>query len=98
MKGLIKSLIIILVIFVVIPITLLFVFVFDTSRMNVTYDENFNGEKWTNALVMDSLDHTVSEKKVKFSVTESDINNFIKATLKWPEVLNISQLAVDIRR
>lgn len=99
MKGLIKSLIIILVIFVVIPITLLFVFVFDTSRMNVTYDENFNGEKWTNALVMDSLDHTVSEKKVKFSVTESDLNNFINATLKdSPEITQyLTQLAVDIK-
>ncbi|NLB48640.1 MAG: hypothetical protein GX813_02190, partial [Erysipelotrichia bacterium] len=99
MKKLIKALLIILVIFVVIPAALLFVFVYDNSRMDVTLDETFNQEKWTNGLIMDSLDHTVSEKKIKFSITEEDINNMIHATLKdSPEISNyLTQLAVDIK-
>lgn len=99
MKKLLKSLIILLVIFVVIPAILFYGFIWDTSKMDVTYDENFSQETWAESLVADSLDHTVDEQKAKFSVTESDINNLIHSAIKDNAELNkyLTQLAVDIK-
>lgn len=68
--------------------------------MKVKYDKDFNQDKWTESLVVDSLDHTVDQKVAKFSVSESDINNMIYAGIKDNDELNkyLTQLAVDIQK
>ena len=98
MKKFLKVLLILLIVFVVLPVALLFIFVFDTGKMKVNYDENFTTEKWTNALVIDSLDNTKEDKAMSFIVTEEDINNLIHSSIKDNTELNkyLSQLAVDI--
>lgn len=98
MKKFLKVLAILLVIFVVIPVALAFIFLFDTSKMDVNYDEGFNKEEWTKALVVDSLDTAPTEKVARFEVTESEINNFIYDALKDNDQFNkyVTQLAVDI--
>ncbi|HHT67334.1 MAG TPA: hypothetical protein GX010_03815 [Erysipelotrichaceae bacterium] len=99
MKKLLKSLIIILVIFVVIPFALIYGFLYDSSKMKVTYDANFSQEKWAEALVVDSLDDTVEDEKVKFSITEEEINNFIYSAIKDNAEIKkyLTQLALDVR-
>ena len=99
MKKFLKFLIIFLVVVIVLPIALLFIFFFDTSKMSVTYDDAFTTEKWSSALVVDSLDNTTTEKRAKFQVTEEDINNFINASIKDNAELKkyMTQLAVDIK-
>ena len=99
LKRLITTLIILLVIFVVLPVALAFIFLFDASKMKVTYDENFDEQKWSKALVVDSLDDVSTTGYASFSVTEGDINNFIHNAIKDEEVINqyLSQLALDIQ-
>lgn len=99
MKKFFKGLLITLVVLIILPIALLFIFVFDTGRMAVTYDDNFTQEAMTKKLAVDSLDHTVDEKLVKFSLTEQDINNYIYAAIKDNDKLNkyLTQLAIDIK-
>ena len=95
--GLIIFLIIFVVIFVL-PPAFVFIFIYDTSMMKVTYDQTFNAEKWGEALVMDSLDNTVTDQAASFSITESDINNIIYQSIKDEEELNkyVKQIAIDI--
>ena len=62
MKKFFKGLIITLVVLIILPIALIFIFLFDTGKMKVNYDNNFAMEKWSQALVVDSLDHTVDQK------------------------------------
>ena len=99
MKRFFKGLLITLVVLIILPIALLFIFVFDTGKMAVTYDENFTQETMSKRLVVDSLDHTVDDKLIKFSLTEQDINNFIHAAIKDNDLLNqyLTQLAIDIK-
>ena len=98
MKKFFRALIIILVIFIVLPVALAFIFLFDTGKMKVKYDKNFTAEKWTNSLVIDSLDYTVDEEVAKFRITENDMNNLIYSGLKDNAEVNkyLTQLAVDI--
>lgn len=98
MKKFFKVLIILLVVFIVLPVALLFIFVFDTGRMKVKYDDNFTTDGWVTNLVIDSLDHTKDEKAIKFIITEEDINNMIYSSFKDNEDLKqyMTQLAVDI--
>lgn len=67
--------------------------------MKVNYDDNFTMQKWSNALVVDSLDNTEEDKTLTFAVKENDINNFIKSMIKDNDILNkyLTQLAVDIK-
>lgn len=97
-KGLIIFLIIFLVVFVITPGTL-FLLVYDTSMMKVTLDESFDQEKFTNSLVYDSLDNVKDDGLVKFSVSESDINNLIYSTYKENTELKkyLKQMAVDVK-
>ena len=99
MKKFFRGLLITLVVLIILPIALLFIFVFDTGKMSVTYDDNFTQETMTKRLVVDSLDHTVDDKQIKFSITEQDINNYIHAAIKDNEQLNkyLTQLAIDIK-
>lgn len=98
-KRFFTGLIIALVVLIVLPIALLFIFFFDTGKMKVNYDENFTKDKWSMALVVDSLDNTETEKALSFSVSENDINNFIYSAIKDNEELNkyLTQLAIDIK-
>ena len=98
-KKFFTGLIIALVVLIVLPIALLFIFFFDTGKMKVNYDENFTKDKWSMALVVDSLDNTETEKALSFSVSENDINNFIYSAIKDNEELNkyLTQLAIDIK-
>ena len=98
-KKFFTGLIIALVVLIVLPIALLFIFFFDTGKMKVNYDENFTKDKWSTALVVDSLDDTETEKALSFSVSENDINNFIYSAIKDNEELNkyLTQLAIDIK-
>lgn len=98
-KRFFTGLIIALVVLIVLPIALLFIFFFDTGKMKVNYDENFTKDKWSMALVVDSLDDTETEKALSFSVSENDINNFIYSAIKDNEELNkyLTQLAIDIK-
>ena len=80
------------------PVALVFVFLFDTGKMEVDYNDNFTKEDWSKALVVDSLDYAPTEKVARFQVTESEINNFIYSALKDSAQFNeyVTQLAVDI--
>lgn len=99
MKKFFRGLIITLVVLIILPIALVFIFFFDTSKMNVTYDDSFNKENWSKALVVDSLDYAPENKLLKFGVSEADINNFINSAIKNNTQLNkyLTQLAVDIQ-
>ena len=99
MKKFFKGLLITLVVLIILPIALLFIFVFDTGKMSVTYDDNFTQQTMSQKLVVDSLDKTVSDKQIKFSLTEQDINNYIYAGIKNNDKLNqyLTQLAIDIK-
>ena len=99
MKKFFKGLLITLVVLIILPIALLFIFVFDTGKMAVTYDDNFTQEAMSKKLVVDSLDNTVADKKVEFSISEQDINNYIHAAIKDNTLLNkyLTQLAIDIK-
>ena len=99
MKKFFKGLLITLVVMIVLPIALVFIFFFDTSKMKVTYDDSFNKENWSKALVVDSLDYAPNNKLLKFGVSEADINNFINSAIKGNTQLNkyLTQLAVDIQ-
>ena len=98
MKKFFITLAILLVVFIVLPVSLAFIFLFDTSKMAVSYDDNFNKEEWSKALVVDSLDYAPTQKIARFEVSESDINNFIHDALKGNDQFNkyVTQLAVDI--
>ena len=99
MKKFFKGLLITLVVLIILPIALLFIFVFDTGKMAVNYDETFSAETMAKNLVVDSLDHTKENKKVEFSISEADINNYIHAAIKDNDKLNeyLTQLALDIK-
>ena len=88
MKKFFKGLLITLVVLIILPIALLFIFVFDTGKMSITYDDNFTQQTMSQKLVVDSLDKTVSDKQIKFSLTEQDINNYIYAGIKNNDKLN----------
>ena len=98
MKKFFTGLAIFLVVFIVLPVAFVFIFLFDTGKMPVDYDESFNKEEWSKALVVDSLDYAPTERVVKFEVSEKDINNFIHSALKDNAQFNeyVTQLAVDI--
>ena len=98
MKKFFKVLLILLVVFVVLPAAFAFIFLFDTSRMAVEYNDSFNKEDWTKALVVDSLDTAPTEHVARFEVSEADINNFIHSATKDNAQFNeyVTQLAVDI--
>ena len=99
MKKFFKGLIITLVVLIILPIALAFIFLFDTSRMKVEYDDNFTVEKWSKSLVVDSLDSAPSLAKAKFVISENDINNYIHAQIKDNAELQkyLTQLAIDIK-
>lgn len=67
--------------------------------MKVTYDDNFAMDKWSQALVVDSLDHTVDEKKASFKVSEADINNILYSGIKNNTQIQkyLTQFAIDIQ-
>ena len=98
MKKFFRTLIILLVIFVILPVAFVFIFIYDTSKMSVRYDKDFNKEEWAKSLVVDSLDNTKTEKIARFEASEQDINNIIHTSLKGNTEFNkyVSQLAVDI--
>ena len=98
MKKFFKALVIILIVFIIIPVALVFILFFDTGKMKVNYDDNFNNEDWAKALVVDSLDNTETNKAAKFIVTQDDINNLIHGAFKDNKDLSnyLTQLAVEI--
>lgn len=98
-KRFFAGLAIALVVLIVLPIALLFIFFFDTGKMKVDYNENFTAEKWSNALVVDSLDTAKDEQYISFVATENDINNFIHSAIKDNTELTkyLTQLAIDIQ-
>ena len=99
MKKFFRGLVITLVVLIILPIALVFVFLFDTSKMAVAYDDSFSKETRSKALVVDSLDPAPTEKMLKFTVSENDINNFIYSATKDNAIINsfLTQLAVDIQ-
>ncbi|MBR5996605.1 MAG: hypothetical protein IK028_01100 [Bacilli bacterium] len=99
MKKFFRGLIITLVVLIILPIALVFIFLFDTGKMKVTYDDNFQMEKWSQALVVDSLDNTETQKKAKFTVTEADINNMLYSGIKDNTQIQkyLTQFAIDIQ-
>lgn len=99
MKKFFKGLLITLVVLIVLPIALIFIFLFDTGRMSVKYDESFTTENWSKNMVVDSLDLASSEKVARFAVSEEDINNIIYSSIKDNKELQkyLTQLAIDIK-
>ncbi len=99
MKKFFRGLIITLVVLIILPIALVFIFLFDTGKMKVTYDDNFAMEKWSQALVVDSLDNTKTEKKARFQVSEADINNILYSGIKDNTQVQkyLTQFAMDIQ-
>lgn len=98
MKKFFRVLLILLIVFVILPVAFVFIFLFDTGKMKVDYNDSFNKEDWSKALVVDSLDYAPTEKVARFEVSENDINNFIYSALKDNEQFNkyVTQLAIDI--
>ena len=98
MKKFLIGLAIFLVVFIVLPAGFVFIFLFDTGKMPVDYNENFNKDDWAKALVVDSLDNTATTQTARFEVSENDINNFIHTALAGNDQFNkyVTQLAVDI--
>lgn len=84
---------------IILPPALVFAFLYDGSTVKVTYDETFTTEKWSQSLVMDSLDDAASEGVAKFSITENDINNMIYNAYKDNSDIKqyLKQIAVDIK-
>ena len=82
MKKFFKGLIITLVVLIILPIALAFIFLFDTGKMPVKYDDDFSAETWVKNVAVDSLDYTESDKVIRLKATEEDINNFIHSELK----------------
>ena len=68
--------------------------------MKVTYDETFTAETWSKRMVIDSLDTAKPEKKVRFAVSEADVNNFIHSQFKNNQELQkyLTQFAIDIQK
>ena len=99
MKKFFRGLLITLVVLIILPIALAFIFLFDTGKMKVTYDDNFTVENWSKSLVVDSLDNAPTNAKAKFVLTENDLNNFIHSQIKNNTQLQkyLTQLAVDIK-
>ena len=99
MKKFFKGLLITLVVLIILPIALIFIFLFDTGKMKVKYNEDFTIEDWSKSLVVDSLDYAPSLAKAKFVMTEEDLNNFIHSQIKKNTQLQkyLTQLAVDIK-
>ena len=99
MKKFFRGLIITLVVLIILPVALVFIFLFDTGKMKVTYDDNFQMEKWSQALVVDSLDNTETQKKARFTVTEADINNMLYSGIKGNTQIQkyLTQFALDIQ-
>ena len=66
--------------------------------MPVEYNDSFNKEEWSKALVVDSLDYAPTDQVARFEVSEADINNFIHSAIKDNAQFNqyVTQLAVDI--
>ena len=100
MKKFFRGLLITLVVLIILPIALVFIFLFDTGKMKVNYNEDFTVENWSKSLVVDSLDNTPSLAKAKFVLTENDINNYIHSQIKNNKQLTkyLTQLAVDIKK
>ena len=98
MKKFLIGLAIFLVVFIVLPVGFVFIFLFDTGKMPVQYDDTFNKDNWAKALVVDSLDNTATTQTARFEVSENDINNFIHTALAGNDQFNkyVTQLAVDI--
>ena len=98
MKKFLKAILIILIVFIILPIALVFILFFDTGKMKVKYDDNFTTETWAQNLVVDSLDYTEKEQAAKFLVTQDDINNLIHGAFKDAKDVEkyLTQLAVEI--
>ena len=97
MKKFLIGFAIFLVVFIVLPIGFVFIFLFDTGKMPVEYNDSFNKEEWSKALVVDSLDYAPTDQVARFEVSEADINNFIHSAIKDNAQFNqyVTQLAVD---
>lgn len=87
-----------LTIFIIIPGVLLLL-IYDNGMMNITYDEAFNNEKFSQSLVNDSLDNVAETGYAEFSVSESDLNNIIYSSYKDNDQVRkyVKQVAVDIK-
>ena len=99
-KVVIIVLLVVFLVLFVFPPAFVFIFIYDTSKMKVTYDEAFDSDKWAESLVMDSLDNTVSEGAAKFSISESDVNNMLYQSYKDSEEMQqfVKQIAIDVRK
>ena len=99
MKKFFKGLIITLVVLIILPIALAFIFLFDTGKMPVKYDDDFSAETWVKNVAVDSLDYTESDKVIRLKATEEDINNFIHSELKKQSQVSkyLTQFALDIQ-
>ena len=97
-KGWLVGLVIFLLIFIVIPGSLALL-CYDTGMMDITYDENFDKNHFTSSLVNDSFDNVKDDGYLKFSVSESDINNLIYSTYKDNTQLRkyLKQFAIDVK-
>lgn len=99
-KVVIIVLLVVFLVLFVFPPAFVFIFIYDTSKMKVTYDEAFDSDKWAESLVMDSLDNTVSEGAAKFSISESDVNNMLYQSYKDSEEMQqfVKQIAIDVKK
>lgn len=99
-KVVIIVLLVVFLVLFVFPPAFVFIFIYDTSKMKVTYDEAFDSDKWAESLVVDSLDNTVSEGAAKFSISESDVNNMLYQSYKDSEEMQqfVKQIAIDVRK
>ena len=99
-KVIIIIIIIVIVVFFILPPALTFILLFDGSKMKVNYDENFSVEKWSESLIVNSLDETETNEVIKFSVSENDINNALYSGYKDNQELKefVDQIAIDIKQ
>lgn len=91
-------LLIFLIVFIILPGTLLLL-AYDTSMLDITYDETFNQEKFSKSLIYNSLDNVAETGYAEFSASESDVNNLIYSGYKNNSQVTkyVKQFAVDIK-
>ncbi len=78
--GVLIAIIIILIIIILLPLItagVLFALIYDSSHKDVDYDQNVTTQQVFNGMMVDSLDPTVSEKKMNLRMTERHMNTIM---------------------
>ena len=68
-------------ILVVLPVTAIYGFFYDTTENPVTYDRTYEPANFFTDIFSNAVDNTKTTHKIEAKVTQQDLNNFLYATL-----------------